>query len=406
MKVILASVYEINPYSNSEENTGWNFVYQIARFQKVIVATVKNNALSIEKYISENPDPIFDNISYIYFDLPTRMHRLKKGPKGAILYYWFWQRLLPNFIKKQNLHFDIVHNLNLHSDWMPSYLWKLNKPFVWGHVGHHPLIPFKFIKHHKISYFINDRMAWLTRKLFWELSPALKKTIKKSNHIICMNSSVVDVLDLKKETYSISPSVATKDYGCEQNSVRDKFTLITAGKMEPLKGFDLSIKAFAKFLETQTPESKPNCELIVVGSGPEFDSYLVLIHQLKIEKNVQMINWLPKKDLIKLFKNSSAFIFPSHEGAGGIVAEALSCELPIICLDNFGIGEYVNGNCGFTISANNYEQTVTELASAIWKLKSIPRFLQIMRISARQQFEQKFHWDLKGIEFHHIYSKL
>ena len=28
--------------------------------------------------------------------------------------------------KKLNLNFDIVHNVNFHNDWTPSYLWKLN----------------------------------------------------------------------------------------------------------------------------------------------------------------------------------------------------------------------------------------------------------------------------------------
>ena len=37
---ILASAYAVNPYKGSEDGTGWQWVLQIARHQKVIAITV------------------------------------------------------------------------------------------------------------------------------------------------------------------------------------------------------------------------------------------------------------------------------------------------------------------------------------------------------------------------------
>ena len=406
LKTILASAYAINPYKGSEDGMGWNFVYQIARYNKVIAITRENNRTAIEFYMAEHPDEIYANIQFVYFDLPYWMRFWKKGSRGAMVYYLLWQRMLPKFIKKQNLTFDIVHNLNFHNDWTPSYLWKLNKPFVWGPIGHHPLIPKQYLQPYKNSYLVKDRLTWMIKKMFWNFSPSLKKSVKKAEHILCMNKCVADELGLNKTHYSIVPSVATQDIGFSIDFSPKKFRLISAGRLVPLKGFDLTILAFADFLLKQNPEEKENFELVIVGSGPEMALYKHLAIENKIEKHVRFIEWIERTDLLKLFADSSAFIFPSHEGAGMVVAEALSLGLPVICLDNCGPGEFINKTCGFAIAPSSYNDTVQHLSNAITELYSNKQTLLRMSISARQHFETNFDWNVRGNQLRTIYRNI
>ena len=49
---------------------------------------------------------------------------------------------------------------------------------------------------------------------------------------------------------------------------------------------------------------------------------------------------------MNIFQNGVAFLFPSHEGAGMVVTEALSFGLPVICLDNAGPGELIDSSSG------------------------------------------------------------
>ncbi|PBQ34501.1 hypothetical protein CNR22_22875 [Sphingobacteriaceae bacterium] len=406
MRTILASAYAVNPYKGSEDGMGWNFVYQIARFSKVIAVTRENNRPAIEKYMAEHPDELYSNMRFIYFDLPYWMRFWKKGSRGAMLYYTLWQKGLPGFVKAQNLQFDIVHNLNFHNDWTPSYLWKLDKPFVWGPVGHHPLIPKQYLASYKKSYWVKDRLTWLVKKLFWKFSPALNTTIHKADHILCMNKSVPEHLNLKGKKYSVIPSVATQDVGFSIDFAPDKFTLITAGRLVPLKGFDLSILAFSKFIASVDEENKEKCKLIIVGSGPELPFYENLVIENKIEKQVQFIEWIERDNLLELFKSSSAFLFPSHEGAGMVVAEALSVGLPVICLDNCGPGEFIDHECGFAIKEDGYAQTVTHLAKAIAGLFNNKQNLLRMSICARQHFETHFDWNVRGQQLYNVYKNL
>jgi len=405
-KTILATTYAINPFKGSEDGMGWNFVCQIARFHSVIAITRENNREDIERYMQQHPNDIYQNITFLYFDLPYWMRFWKKGSRGAMLYYWMWQYGVISFIHKQNIHFDIVHNLNFHNDWTPSYLWKLNKPFVWGPVGHHPRIPSQYLKPYKFMYQIKDSCTWVVKKIFWNGSYALKNTVKNAQHVLCMNSSVQPKLKLPFNQYSIMPSVATEDFGRVTNTKSKKFTLISAGRLVPLKGFDLSIHAFASFLKNIPLSHRENCELIIVGKGPELNFYMDLCEKHQVLPYVKFIDWMDRKDLMELFRSATAFLFPSHEGAGMVVAEALSFGLPVICLNNSGPGEFIDDSCGIKVPIQSYQNTIRDLESAIHQLYIKPHLLKEMKYHARKKFEESFHWDRRGETLNHVYQSL
>lgn len=405
MKTILASAYAVNPCKGSEDGMGWNFIYQIARFHRVIAVTRENNREAIEKFMRENPDELYTRMRFVYFDLPYYQRFWKKGSRGAMLYFWLWQKGLPGFVKKQNLQFDIVHNVNFHNDWTPSYLWKLEKPFVWGPVGHHPLIPAQYLKAYSKQQLIKEYATWLVKLLFWKFSPALKKTRSHASHVLCMNSEAPAALRLQAEQFSFMPSVASEDFGFNR-SFKKNFTLISVGRFVPLKGFDLSILSFAAFVNSLPPETRNNCRLVLVGSGPEESLLKRMTIENHIENHVVFIDWVKRSQLLKLYQEASVFLFPSHEGAGMVVSEALSSGLPVICLNNSGPGEFISSDCGIAVKHQNYEQTVSALTEAITQLYSSPRQLAQMSANARARYESHFNWNRRGDTLKTIYESI
>ncbi|SIS64661.1 glycosyltransferase family 4 protein [Chryseobacterium gambrini] len=406
-QTILATCYAINPYKGSEDAMGWNFVYQIARFRKVFVVTRKNNKTHIEKYMKENPDPLYQNMNFLYFDLPYWMRFWKKGGRGALLYYYLWQRGIVSFVKKQKVDFDIAHNVNFHNDWTPSFLWKLKKPLVWGPVGHHPLIPKQYLKDYSQKYFLKDRLTWMVKNFFWKLSPSLKKTVQHSNHIWCMNSGVPEKLKVKKDQYSLYPSVASEDfYQKDEVAVKSDFAVISVGRFVPLKGFDLTIRSFIQFISALSEEEKAKCKLILVGTGEQKQFYKDLIQQNNADNYIEIIEWIDRRELMKMYEKASVFLFPSHEGAGMVVPEALSFGLPVVCLQNEGPGEFITEKCGFTVPQQEYDQTVTELSDALMKLFSDKDLQHKMSIEARKHYLDRFSWEKRGDHLNTIYNQI
>ncbi|MFB0924248.1 MAG: hypothetical protein QMB65_03030, partial [Vicingaceae bacterium] len=133
-QTILITAYAVNPFKGSEDGTGWNISKEIAKDYNTIIITRKNNRPEIERYLEENEDPIHHNMQFEYHDLPNWAMFWKKkiGPRGYVLYFYFWQLLMPLFILKNKLKFDLCHALNFHSDSHPHFLWVFGKPTIWG----------------------------------------------------------------------------------------------------------------------------------------------------------------------------------------------------------------------------------------------------------------------------------
>jgi glycosyltransferase involved in cell wall biosynthesis len=404
-KIILATAYAVNPYKGSEDAMGWNFVLQVARFNPVIAITRENNRYAIEEYMRLNPDTRYESITFKYFDLPYWMRFWKKGGRGAMLYYLMWQRGVVAYIKKQNIIFNIAHNLNFHNDWTPSFLWKLGKPFVWGPVGHHPLIPTQYLLPYFSSYRFKDKLTWMVKLFFWNLSPSLANCKRRADHIMCMNSGVPSRLKLK-DRYSVAPSVATQDFGWSPEDVSGgMFRIISAGRLVPLKGFDLAIHSFARFYKSLPTNQQENCEFLIVGSGPAEVVLKNIVEKEGVGDVVRFISWMERADFLQLFKTSKVFLFPSHEGAGMVVAEAFSFGVPVVCLDNEGPGQYVTPDCGMAVAMNDYDATVGGLAEALHQLYGNPEQHTAMSAGARRRFEELFHWDRRGDQLMQIYNK-
>ena len=221
-----------------------------------------------------------------------------------------------------------------------------------------------------------------------------------------MNSGVEKQLNLKNKSFSIMPSVATEDFFSGVFNKKENFQIISVGRFVPLKGFDLTILSFIKFLENKSETEKEKCKLSLVGTGPEKDFYQKIIAENKVENQVEIIEWIDRKELMKLYEKSSVFLFPSHEGAGMVVAEAMSFGLPVVCLDNEGPGEFINAKCGFAVAQVDYNTTILELKEALRILYSDRELLQKMSSEARKHFQENFTWNSRGEHLKTIYNQL
>ncbi len=404
MQTILASVYAINPYKGSEDGTGWNFVLQIARFNKLIAITRENNKPAIEDYMNKMPNPIYKNIQFIYFDTPLWMRFWKRGARGAMLYYLLWQYCLPNFIEKLKLKFDLVHNLNFHNDWSPSFLWKLKKPMVWGPVGHHPRIPKAYILDNTITR-IKDFLTWQVKKYFWNYNRSLKQTIKRTDKVLLMHSEVDEVIRLSKNQKVELSQVAAVDVTYDESIAKNDFVVLSVGRFVSLKGFEIGLRAFAQFYESLNENQKADVSFKMIGKGPDESKLRALIEKYDLNHSVEILNWMSKSDLDGEYRKAAVFLFPSHEGAGMVVAEALSYGLPIICFDNCGPGELA-AEASLKVSYLAPKRSISSFAEYLTILYESKDYRRRLAKKARARFESFFRWDRKGEILKQVYSQV
>ena len=405
MKTILISAYAINPYKGSEDGTGWNWVNQIARYNKVIAITRENNLPPTRQYMVENPAPHHENIQLIGFDLPKWARFWKRGGFGALPYYYLWQRNLPAYIRKLELEFDLAHGLNFHNDWLPTFLWKTGKPTVWGPIGHHPAVPTHFILPvYGWKSWLSDQVKWWIKLFFWRYSGQLRQAIKHSQAVLALNSSTEAVLPIPEDRFHLLPAIGAHDATWSPPVEGPSFEILSVGRFVPLKGFDLCLRSFAHFYHALNPLRQQGIRLTLVGKGPEAPFLKALAEKLDITGVVRFVKWMPQDQLKDLYAQTDVFLFPSHEGAGMVIPEAFSNGIPVVCLDNSGPGESVTDQSGIRVPYGEYEQTVAGLASGLHQLYDDRKLHAALSLGARRRFESWFDWEVKGQILNEIYE--
>ncbi len=405
MHKILTTAYAVNPKKGSEDGMGWNFILQIARNNKVTAITRKNNEAHIVDHMQSHPSELYKNITFQYYDLPYYLRFWKKQGRGAMLYFYLWQLTVPLFILKKKLNFDLVHNLNFHNNWTPSFLWLTKKPFVWGPVGNHPAIPMQYLKKYGIKAILKDRLTWMIKRLVWLIDPFLKLTKNKASVIFAMNSQSVKYLNTGNSKVHIMPSVAV-DFENGFTKKGEGFNVLSIGRFVPLKGFDITVKAFADFYNRLDDEDKKNATLTLVGSGPS-KKYLQQIAEFEgIVHTVNFIDWIDRENLKSLYAEAHVFLFPSHEGAGMVVAEALSYSTPVLCFRNSGPGEFIDSTSGVAIEYGGYEATIAKFSMNLDLLNNNRKKLSELSRGAYKRYQDYFRWDLRGNKLAEIYDEV
>ena len=134
---------------------------------------------------------------------------------------------------------------------------------------------------------------------------------------------------------------------------------LAIGRFSPKhKGFDLLIKAFAKFAQTNN-----DWTLEIVGEGEEEIIYRQLIIENKLEKRVKICPFT--KDIQRHYAGASAYVLSSRwEGQPLVLVEAMAHGLPIVSSDLPVASELLEGRgCGMLFRCGDIDDMAMALSS-------------------------------------------
>lgn len=148
--------------------------------------------------------------------------------------------------------------------------------------------------------------------------------------------------------------------------LKDKFVLVTIGRVTQLKGQDTVIRSLPKVLNRV-----PNLNYLVVGDGKYRGELEYLVKELGLTDNVFFTGFIDYFDIVPYFKVADIFIMVSRsventeEGFGIVFIEANMCKKPVIAGRSGGMVDAVeDGITGLLVDPVN----VNEVADAIVKL--------------------------------------
>lgn len=391
----LISAYGCEPNKGSEPGIGWQWSIQFAKFGDVYVITRQNNQSSIEEGLKKLPVSIASKMHFYYFDVDSLSKKLKKGDKNLYLYYKTWQKKVVSFAKKltNEIKFDYCVALTFGSIWMPTYLFKLKIPFIWGPIGGGEAISRHYYKLIGLKSTITQIFRFLSIKLI-RLNINANKCFKQAKRIIVRTNDTKNVIPKKywnKTEVCLETSISIDEVLERNNTDRNIIRFIYTGRLIATKGLELAIRAFSKSHHLE------KTEFVLIGGGPQKKELQKLANKLHVENNVVFYGKMNRNELLGQLADSDVFLFPSlKEGGTWALMEAMGAGLPAVCLDASGMSVITDNDTAIRIPVSDVNETITSFASAIDFFVENQDARKRMGQMARQRIINEFNWDKKG----------
>jgi len=180
------------------------------------------------------------------------------------------------------------------------------------------------------------------------------------------------------------------------------FRMISSGNLLHLKGFELSLRAFAI-----ASKNGVSGEYWLMGDGPERDRLERLAEQLGIQDRVTFWGRLRRDQALQRLAECEILVHPSlHDSGGWVCLEAMAAGRPVLCLDLGGPGYQVTGESGIKVAASSPSQVVEDLAAAIQRISQDVPLRKQLASGGRRRVREEFTWAGKAEFMRQNYRRL
>lgn len=136
---------------------------------------------------------------------------------------------------------------------------------------------------------------------------------------------------------------------------------------------------------------RADARLVLAGSGPLLEPLRRHAAALGQERSIVFTGYVPESEKVAYYNLADLLIFPSSmEGFGLTVAEAMSCELPVVVSNQGSLPELVvDGEGGFLIDPSDRG----EFARKVLLLCGDPRLRRKLGAANGERVERLYRWD-------------
>jgi glycosyltransferase involved in cell wall biosynthesis len=251
---------------------------------------------------------------------------------AGLIYYRRLKKLFEKIVKEQGEP-DIIH--------AHSCLWG-----GWAAA--------KLAKKRNVPLVITEHSTAFARDLIKPYQKrGIVKTLEASKKIIVVGPGLERKLSRYVSHHKITliPNIVNTEYfrpNSSNSSENNRFRFFSVGFLNPKKGMDILLKAFAKSFKEE------NVELVIGGDGRERSNLEQLTRDLDIKSQVQFLGELSRKEVRQQMQQSDAFVLASrYETFGVVFIEALACGKPVVATKCDGPESIVNEKNGLIVPVEN-----------------------------------------------------
>jgi glycosyltransferase involved in cell wall biosynthesis len=400
---VLLSACACQPGGEGESGTGWRWALALAQAgHEVWVVTRTGNRSAIEKALESHPQP---RLHFAYYELPAWARWWRHDDHGAQLGYFLWQlgayRVARALCRK--VAFDVAHHVTGGTFRDPSFLAFLDLPFVFGPVGGGEAAPRELRETFPLRGCLDDLIREAANRAV-RIDPLMALVYRRASAILCKSHETAASIPPRYRRKCVVQAGLGADTGRSgaRECGRTGFRVLYAGELVYWKGLHLGLMAFAMFRQKH-----PDARLTVAGSGPDDAWFRRIAWLLGIGAAV---TWMPAPGHAaarRVSGDHDAFLFPGLEDANGsAVLDAMSCGLPVVCLDAGSPAVLVDASCGIKVPPGSAGEVVGQLASALSELSGDPALLRVMSEAAARRAREEFSWPRQAARMGSVYRSV
>lgn len=121
---------------------------------------------------------------------------------------------------------------------------------------------------------------------------------------------------------------------------KDDFVILYVGRLAREKNIELLLNGYKEILKKHK-----NTKFVIVGSGPDYEHYITIANELKIENNVIFTNAIPWEEIPLYYQLASVFVTASNTETQGLtLIEAMAGSIPVVCLKDESFSDILIDN--------------------------------------------------------------
>jgi glycosyltransferase involved in cell wall biosynthesis len=404
---VLISAFSCNPERGSEPGVGHFFVSELAKRCDVSVITEEvENRAAIERYQQANT--AYASVRFHFLPWPLLDKNggriTSMGPAAYYRQLRLWEQRAFTFAKALHAEtqFDVVHHLTMQGYREPGYLWMLDAPFIWGPVGGHAQMPWRYF----------PMLGWRgsLQHGFRNLGNSLQARFHRRVHRAARAAKAVIVNTSEERRAFVRlhdvDARVIPEYGAESIPEKSRVRDVSRPLRIAWSGVHVSRKALPILLQALAKLHDVSVELHILSDGPETSRWKSLAADLKVQHRCTWYGRLPRAQALGVMNNCDVFALTSLlDGTSCVLNEAISLGLPVICHATCGFPDIITSDCGILIPLRNPAESAFGFAAALRALTDGASLYDRLARGGRER-AASIHQEKRGAEMWEVYQTI
>lgn len=358
-------------------------------------------------YGKRKAEEIFNGAQIVRIPMSLFAKKKLKGLNNTIFNFYpiFWSLQIKKFIRQYKIEVLHVHDL-----WMLESAYKANKSFNLPVIADlhenfvHALNHYKYANTFPGNFLISKE-RWKNSEVEWT---------KKATHIITVIEEAVErykSIGIDENKISVVANYVNLESFLSSpidvsliNKFKDKITLTYVGGFDSHRGLESVIKSVPQIINTIE-----NFNLVLVGSGSNYNDLVELAKSLKVSDYISFEGWQPHEKLSSYIKASKFCLIPhlktvhTDNTIPHKLFQYMIFEKPVIASNCNPIVRIINETGAGIIFESNNER---DLAEKVIQLYNNPELQTKMGLAGKDAVLKKYNWDETSKKLISLYLSL